>query len=216
MQGMKTVTFYYVRHGRTVYNAEGIIQGQTDSPLWEPGIQVLRDTAEALRDIPFARCYSSPLPRAVRTAGIILEDRDVPLEKLDDLKEMSFGRIDGKPHKDHLGALRMGHILDSFRFFGGESSWDVKRRAARAFRYMYEHSEDGDHVLVTGHGSYYRYLVRAVCGKTKVGMKLDRTWTGIANGAVSVIRCTDEKAELVCWPLDAEGIKKAFTVFTEQ
>lgn len=211
MQMMKTVTFYYVRHGQTVFNREGIIQGQTDSPLTESGIPVLQDTAEALRDIPFARCFSSPLQRAVSTAAIILKQRDIPVETLDDLTEMSFGRIDGKPHKEHPHALRLGHILDSFRFAGGESCNDVKRRAASAVRYMYDHCRDGDHVLISGHGSYYRYLIRAVCGKTRIGLKLDSQYTGTANGSVSVIRCSGAGAELLCYPLNARQFSEGFT-----
>ena len=207
---MKTVTFYYVRHGRTEYNRDGIIQGQVDSALTEDTIPVLKETADALRDIPFARCFSSPFGRAVHTAEILLAGRDIPIETLEDLKEMSFGDIDGTPHRDHPRELKKGHILDSFRHVHGESRYDVKKRAKRAFRYMYKQCEDGDHVLISGHGSYYRYLVRAVCRKTRLGMKYGRKFKGVPNGSVSVIRCEDGKAKLLCWPLSAGQFTERF------
>ena len=55
---MKQVTFYYVRHGRTEFNRDGIIQGgRVDSPLAEESIWQVEDTARALADVALARCY---------------------------------------------------------------------------------------------------------------------------------------------------------------
>ena len=101
---MKTVVFYYVRHGKTEFNKQGIMQGQVDSPLVKEGLPVLERDAFVLKDVPFQRCFSSPLYRAVNTAEIILKDRNIPIEPLDDLIEMNFGDIDGKPHKAHMNS----------------------------------------------------------------------------------------------------------------
>ena len=35
---MKKITFYYVRHGQTLFNILGRLQGWCDSPLTEKGI----------------------------------------------------------------------------------------------------------------------------------------------------------------------------------
>jgi len=35
----KQLTFYFIRHGRTVWNEQGLMQGSGDSPLTEEGIQ---------------------------------------------------------------------------------------------------------------------------------------------------------------------------------
>ena len=34
----KQLTFYFIRHGKTVWNTEGLMQGHGDSPLTEEGI----------------------------------------------------------------------------------------------------------------------------------------------------------------------------------
>ena len=105
----KNITFYYVRHGRTVYNREGIMQGHSDSPLAEEDIPVLKETAEALKDIPFDRCFSSPLYRAIHTAEIITAGRDIVIEPLDDLIEMNIETV---CKHQHLSFRQVG--LDAF------------------------------------------------------------------------------------------------------
>ena len=63
---------YFVRHGETEWNRMRRIQGQLDVPLNETGSKQATLVAEALKDIPFARAFSSDLQRAskVRTLGL--------------------------------------------------------------------------------------------------------------------------------------------------
>lgn len=58
---MKKVTYYYVRHGQTVFNAEGRMQGWCDSPLTENGINDAYKAKEILKDVVFRYAYSSDL-----------------------------------------------------------------------------------------------------------------------------------------------------------
>ena len=44
---------YIIRHGETVWNTEGRLQGKADIELNENGIRLARVTAEAMRDISF-------------------------------------------------------------------------------------------------------------------------------------------------------------------
>lgn len=55
---------YIVRHGETEWNRIRRIQGQLDVPLNETGLQQAMLVAEALKDIPFVRAFSSDLQRA--------------------------------------------------------------------------------------------------------------------------------------------------------
>ena len=48
---MKTVRFYYVRHGQTLFNEIGKMQGWCDSPLTQKGIEDAHRAREALKDI---------------------------------------------------------------------------------------------------------------------------------------------------------------------
>src|SRR6478752_6577613 len=58
-----------VRHGQSTYNAQGLLQGQSDPPLSDPG----RAQAEALRPfLPrFERVVTSDLVRASETASLL-------------------------------------------------------------------------------------------------------------------------------------------------
>ena len=212
----KNITFYYVRHGRTEFNRDGIMQGLADSPLAEEGIPVLKQTADALKDIPFDRCFSSPLSRAIHTAEIITEGRGIVVEPLEDLIEMNFGRIDGKPHREHRTAMRICHLFDSFRLIGGNSYRDMKKRARKAMETLVRECSDGDHVLLCGHGSYYRYLIRELFHKSRLGLKKDPAWNGIGNGSISVFSYNDGTWNLWCYPLSAEALTERYRTMMEE
>lgn len=64
-------TFYIVRHGTTVANEKGIIQGQIDTPLSKKGKNEIKQLAQKLQHIRFDAIYSSDLGRAFITEFII-------------------------------------------------------------------------------------------------------------------------------------------------
>ena len=66
--------FYIVRHGETKANVDGYLQGWSNDPLNENGIRLAVITGQAMKDIKFDYCISSPLIRARETAEIILRE----------------------------------------------------------------------------------------------------------------------------------------------
>ena len=70
---------YLVRHGETEWNKERRLQGQADVALDDFGRQLAVETGEALQDIPFDVCFTSPLKRAKETAELFLAGKDVPI-----------------------------------------------------------------------------------------------------------------------------------------
>ncbi|MBP5280050.1 MAG: histidine phosphatase family protein, partial [Erysipelotrichaceae bacterium] len=68
----KTVEFYYVRHGRTLFNEIGRMQGYCDSPLTEDGIRMAIEARDELKSTRFTKAYSSTSERCVDTARIVL------------------------------------------------------------------------------------------------------------------------------------------------
>ena len=66
---------YLMRHGQTVWNAEGRLQGRMDSPLTALGRAQARRQAQLVRGIDAAR-YASNAGRAVETAGIVYGGQD--------------------------------------------------------------------------------------------------------------------------------------------
>ncbi|WP_250445216.1 histidine phosphatase family protein [Actinotalea sp. C106] len=161
------LTLHLVRHGRTVYNSEGRLQGWCDSPLTEEGLRGVRVTAEHLSGTSFAAAYASPSGRTVATARELLRHHPgTGLTTLDGLREFSFGdyeatlevelwaRID--PHEMFTGVL-----MGTFEGLpGGESSPTYLARVEAAFEQIVAAHRDDEHVLVVGHGvTLMAYLV---------------------------------------------------------
>ncbi len=84
-----------VRHGETLWNDKGLLQGQKDIELNDKGREMARKLAGKLKDIPIDMVYSSPLKRAYETARLALGDRDIPLVTDERIKEISFGECEG-------------------------------------------------------------------------------------------------------------------------
>lgn len=85
--------FYFFRHGQTNENAEGAKEGnRTDTYLTADGVKQAEQLAGFLRDKKIDVFYSSPLPRAVRTAEIVGEYHSAaPIVIEDDFIEAAFG-----------------------------------------------------------------------------------------------------------------------------
>lgn len=162
---MKTVTFYYVRHGKTLFNRLGRMQGWCDSPLEPEGIAQAKQAREALKDVPFARAYTSTSERCVDTAHIVLEGRDVPLHYTKKLKEMSWGEYEGaliSAHADEINPRRYGNA--DWSDVGGENRQMLKERVLDCFNGIFEESQDGDNVLIVSHGAIFMHMISLVFG----------------------------------------------------
>lgn len=123
-----------IRHGPTVWNGEGRLQGRTDIPLSDQGRAAVRGwrLPAALQGFDMV---VSPLQRCVETAEILRSTLPAAPEPRQEprLVEMSWGEWEGRT----LAALRAeqgdgmavneGRGLD-FRPHGGESPRDVQDR----------------------------------------------------------------------------------------
>ena len=101
--GQNKLTFYFVRHGETLFNVQKRMQGLSDAPLTEEGIKVAEDLARGLHDIPFSAAYSSSSGRAVDTADTVLEGRNMILKTDKRLRELNFGDLEGAYRTEYEG-----------------------------------------------------------------------------------------------------------------
>jgi phosphoserine phosphatase len=92
--------FYFIRHGETQWNAEGLLSGRTDVPLSEAGMRQAQLLAERLRAVPVEAMYSSPLERAVETARLI--GQAIGRESVVDqrLVELNYGAWEGRTFEE--------------------------------------------------------------------------------------------------------------------
>jgi len=122
---------YLARHGETAWTLTGQHTGLTDLPLTERGELNARRLGERLRGIPFAKVFTSPLRRAMRTCelagfGAVAEtDRD--------LVEWNYGQYEGRRTVD---ILRERPDWELFRDGcpGGESPLEIAARADRVVK----------------------------------------------------------------------------------
>jgi len=91
---------YIIRHGQTEGNAAKQLQGRSNRPLNDTGIEQAREAGRLLSEagIAFSRVYTSPLVRAVQTADIVAEG--VEQTQDDRLIEMDYGPYEGMSLND--------------------------------------------------------------------------------------------------------------------
>lgn len=86
---------YLVRHGETVWNKAGKLQGRTDIELDEYGRELAGELGRQLETVEFDKIYSSPLIRAYETACLIRGYRNIQIVRDERLCEISFGKGEG-------------------------------------------------------------------------------------------------------------------------
>lgn len=69
------VTFYVVRHGQTLFNVMGKVQGWCDTPLTDEGICGAESLGRGLAEVEIAAAFSSDSGRAVQTLDVLLASR---------------------------------------------------------------------------------------------------------------------------------------------
>ncbi|CAO2194372.1 unnamed protein product [Urochloa humidicola] len=90
-----------VRHGLSSWNAESRVQGSSNlSVLTETGAKQAEKCRDALANMKFDVCFSSPISRAKSTAEIIWQGKEEPLVFLDSLKEAHLFFLEGMSNAD--------------------------------------------------------------------------------------------------------------------
>jgi broad specificity phosphatase PhoE len=185
----ETITFWFVRHGKTLLNTLDRVQGWADSPLTEEGKQVARYLGEGLKTVDFDGFYTSDAGRQRETMQIILQQAGKetirPIE-LPGLREVFFGSFEGGFNKDMAaaGAAQLG-LPDAAALFAAmkagtlsienninaiasadpsgqaESYQQVKSRTQAALQIMIENArrEKQKNVLAISSGSSIQIMI---------------------------------------------------------
>lgn len=90
------IRIFLARHGETIWNVEGRIQGRSDPELSPRGIEQSLVLLELLKDRPLSAIYTSTLKRSILTAQPISHYFGLPIRKRSELDEMAFGILEGK------------------------------------------------------------------------------------------------------------------------
>ena len=85
-----------MRHGSTVWNEKGIIQGQSNNRLSINGKQMVEKVAKKFANTPFDAIVCSPLMRTIQTANIMNKYHNVKIIKDPQIIEINQGIFSGK------------------------------------------------------------------------------------------------------------------------
>jgi broad specificity phosphatase PhoE len=163
-------SFLLVRHGNSLFNVGGIINGDPtlDRGLSEQGIEEAERLALQIANYPIEALVVSPFPRALQTANIALAGRDVPHVVDDDLADVRIGELEGLTLADYRASVP--HHDRNVPFPGGESLNDAARRYAGAFARICDRKEAT--TLVVCHEIPVRYAVNAAGGSDELDAPL--------------------------------------------
>lgn len=162
---------YLVRHGETIANLEGILQGQSiDSELSEKGITQAELVARRAQDLSFECILTSDLKRAHQTAEIISKRTHVPIAKAcTELREFKFpsefeGGSTTDPKRLAYRAEQKTVTDPSWRHSDEETFADIYARAQAAERLFLDRPET--ELLVVTHGDFIKFLIGYfICGE---------------------------------------------------
>lgn len=91
-----------VRHGETDWNALGMLQGKTDIPLNQKGINQAKECGGFLKSATWDVVVTSPLARAKQTAEIVSSFIDKPLIEMAEFIERDYGDAEGMTVEERM------------------------------------------------------------------------------------------------------------------
>jgi probable phosphoglycerate mutase len=189
--------FLLVRHGENDYVKTGKMAGRLPGVhLNEKGKKQAAELGKALEDMPLAAIYSSPLDRAVETAGPIAQGRGLEIQLLPSLMDTHVGDWQGGELKK-LRKLPEWKIVQQapsrFHFPGGESFLEMQTRLVAEFERLARAHKPKEIAAVVFHADPIKVVLAYY-----LGMPLDHFQRiMIDTGSLSVLGLGEQGAVLL-------------------
>lgn len=170
---------YFVRHGQSTLNLSGHFAGATEAPLTTLGRHQAKAAGKMAKTLAIDTIISSPMERALETAGIIANEIGYPKAKIIVNKlfvERDFGGLEGEPWSPDLDLDGISDI---------ETVDTILERASLALEFL--HTLKDDNILVVSHGAFGRALRSIIHPNHAFHNRTSNAGDGIPN------------AEIVCW-----------------
>ncbi len=153
---------YVFRHGDVSYiDDNGVrVADSTTVPLTPWGREQAALTGKALANIPFDRAISSSLPRSYETATLLLEGRDLTIEKNDAFIEFQADNTarSAITNLNELAyAFKHAHVLGA-RYIGGDVFDEVYARVVTAFEKILA-EPNWETLAIVAHGGINRLFL---------------------------------------------------------
>jgi len=146
---------FVIRHGKTELNEKHLINGHLEDTLIPEGIAQVEAVASSVPK-SIKHIYSSSSLRAEQTAKILSKSLDAKITLHDELKEVSFGTLEGTDWTKDVKEKHRSLQYD-WHAHNGESVEDVTKRLLKILETIKASNGDGEALVVT-HGGIIRLL----------------------------------------------------------
>lgn len=154
---------WIARHGQTNLNKQHLMQGHTDEPLNETGVQQAHEMRKMIGDIQFDAVYASPLQRAIKTASVLGNVPESEIHIDPRVIEVGFGKYElCKYEQQGIWMTAFWLLPEVFPAPPTVETIPEMKDRSRSFLQELE-QEDYENVLVTCHGG----IMRVLCGYLK-------------------------------------------------
>lgn len=181
-----------IRHGESVWNEEGKVQGTSNPDLSKRGVQQAEMLAAKFNELKHT-VYSSPLSRAHSTAKIITRSHNIPINICHDLREIELGEWEGK----HFSQLQQEYPEMIKLWYseplcvavpGGETVLEFRDRVVSAMERIVKQHEQDEKIMVVAHGGVISIYIAHL-----LEMNLNRIWfMALKNASVSILDCWED------------------------
>jgi len=158
-----------MRHCTTDWAIEKRFQGNTDTSLNEKGRLHASEIGKNFKNFyKISEIYSSGLLRSYETAKIISEYLNLPVQKIYELNERSFGDWEGLTYNEIEKKYNVEeYIKDPINFSipNAESFNEFKERVLKGINFILKkhkekiHKDTSETILVVGHGGTNRIIL---------------------------------------------------------
>ncbi len=188
-----------IRHGETLWNRSGRVQGWQDSPLSDVGRAQAQALAERLAGDPVERLIASDLGRARETAAPIADRLGIAVELDPGLRERNYGILEGRTYgeieREHPEAYTFIARRDpAYVIPGGESGEGFGIRALGALERIGA-AHAGHRIAVVTHGGVLSVLYRHA---TRLAQRVRREYS-LANASVNHVRFESGRWVIEVW-----------------
>ena len=158
--------FYYIRHGQTDLNLQRKMQGgQTEKDLNETGIKQAQETKRELSDIKYDLIICSPMNRAIQTAKIISDGRDVEFFTDERIRERKLGVMEGNDITEECEKKIWDYKLNE-EIPEGESVKEFEKRILDFLNDIKNKYSDKT-ILIVAHGGVAKIIKKYLYGMPK-------------------------------------------------
>ena len=202
---MSVTQLYLIRHGETTWNAEGRLQGQSESNLSERGVAQATERSSEILGYGFDARYCSSSQRTRETIYALLSGGVEDVVYRDDLREIMLGPWQGRLIKELRQENpelyeQFSNQPEQFELEGAETFQALQNRGVGALQQIAD-AHPGQRVLVVSHGA----LIKS-CLLHWLQWPLAQMWAEplIPNCSFSVLEFSPEQGGRVVSIADSE------------